>query len=243
MSMDKVIHYIWLGKKNKPRVVKKCIKSWIKKMPGWKIKEWNESNLDLNICPFCKEAYDSKCYAFAADVLRFVVLNKYGGLYLDTDVKLLKSLESLTEKFEAFTGYEYIRVNPGLVLYSSKPHNFFISEMVKLYEKKHFIENGKKNLRVVGEYLNELLEKEGFVNEDRFQTIRGFSIFPSMYFCPTDGYGNKINFSKETYSQHLFAGSWMPLKQRVIVKIKRFFYKFFGKKNIQFVMHLIKKII
>lgn len=234
--MNKTIHYIWLGGKKKPRVVKRCIKSWRKYMPDWTIKEWNEKNLNLDICDFAREAYDSRRYAFAADVFRFEILDKEGGLYFDTDVELFRSLNDLVEKYEAFTGYEYIRVNPGLVLFSSKPKNFFIHKMTEMYKRIHFLENGKMNTRVVGDYLNEFLEKEGFCNEDVFQQVLDFVIFPSTYFCPTDGFGNAINFSEKTYSQHLFAGSWMPWQKRLLVNLKKKLYKIMGKGFIQKIM-------
>ena len=90
MEATKTIHYIWLGGKKKPKVIKRCIKSWKKNMPGWKVKEWNESNIDVNLCDYCMEAYQLKKYAFVADVLRFYILYREGGLYFDTDVKLLR---------------------------------------------------------------------------------------------------------------------------------------------------------
>lgn len=162
MIENKTIHYIWLGGKKKPRVIRKCISSWKKNMPDWEIKEWNESNLDVNVCDYCKEAYKSHRYAFAADVLRFYILYNEGGLYFDTDVKLLKSIEPLVEEYEAFTGYEYARVAPGLVLYARHRNNKIFAEMLDQYYHNHYLIDGKENKKVVGEYLSEILEKYGF---------------------------------------------------------------------------------
>lgn len=235
--MNKTIHYIWLGGKKKPRVIRKCIASWKKHMPGWQIKEWNESNVNLEKYMFCKEAYDAKKYAFAADVIRFDVLYNEGGLYFDTDVRVLKSFDALVKKHHYFSGYEYINVNPGLVLYAEEPGNKIINEMLEIYRNTHFCIDGEENTKVVGAYFSEILEEYGLQYEDKYQLCGDFTIFPSTYFCPTDGYGNPINFSENTYSEHLFAGSWMPFKDRVKRSVKKFLYRVLGKKRIQRILH------
>ena len=235
--MNKTIHYIWLGGKKKPRLIRKCIAGWKKLMPDWQIKEWNESNVDLDKYTFCREAYDAKRYAFAADVIRFDVLYREGGLYFDTDVKLLKNLTPLTEKYVAFSGYEYKMVAPGLVLFAAEPCNAVLKEVLNVYKETHFIVDGKENKKVVGEYFSEVLEKYGFVYEDKEQDCDNFTILPSTYFCPTDGYGNPINFSDNTFSVHLFAGSWMPWRTQIKTQVKKFCYKLFGKDRIQNILH------
>ncbi len=239
--MNKTIHYIWLGGKKKPRKIKKCISGWKKKMPDWEIKEWNESNVDLDKYSFCREAYDAGKFAFAADVLRFEILFNEGGLYFDTDVKILKSLNDLTEKYEGFSGYEFNSVAPGLVLFCAKSGNQILAEMLEIYSKTHFIVNGEENKKVVGIYFSEVLEKHGFVYEDKEQCCDGFTVLPSTYFCPTDGFGNPMNFSENTYSVHLFAGSWLPLNKRCEKAIKSFFYRHLGREKIQKWMQLLKK--
>lgn len=202
-------------------------------MPDWEIKEWNESNVDLDKYAFCREAYNAGKYAFVADVLRFEILFNEGGLYFDTDVKILRNFDELTENSDGFTGYEYSMVAPGLVLYSAQKGNPIIAEMLEVYSKTHYITNGIENQKVVGEYFSEVLEKHGFIREDRKQNCDGFIVFPSTYFCPTDGFGNPLNFSDNTYSVHLFAASWMPLKERIIRSVKRCIYSKFGKEKIQ----------
>ena len=240
MIENKTIHYIWLGGKKKPRVILKCISSWQKHMPEWEIKEWNESNLNIRICEDCKEAYEMHRYAFAADFLRFYILYNEGGLYFDTDVKLLKSLEPLTKKYEAFTGYEYTRLNPGLVLYAKHKKNNIFAEMLEQYYHNHYIIDGNENQKVVGAYLSEILEKYGFKYSDIFQQCGDFTVFPSTYFCPTDAFGNKINFSENTYSVHLFAASWMSLSERISRVIKKKIYRYIGAKNLQRIMRMVK---
>lgn len=240
--MNRTIHYIWVGGKRKPLIVKRCIDGWKKRMPEWEIIEWNENNIDLNFCDFCKEAYKRKKYAFVADVLRFYILSEYGGLYLDTDVKVLKNLEPLLQKCDALVGYEFEMVNPGLVLYANDPHNQIVDKILERYKSSHFInEDGSENLKVVGEYMSEVLEDYGFVYKDIYQKCGSFDVFPSTFFCPTDAFGNIVNFSDNTYTQHMFAGSWMDWKTRMKNGVKRMMYKLIGKNKIQALMRLYKK--
>ena len=90
--MKKIIHYCWFGGKKIPNSVKKCIKTWKKYLPDYEIKEWNEENFDVNVCPFVKEAYENKKWAMVSDYARIYALYQDGGIYLDTDVKILKNI-------------------------------------------------------------------------------------------------------------------------------------------------------
>ena len=95
--MEKIIHYCWFGGKPLPKLAKKCIKSWKKFLPDFEIREWNETNFDINITKFSKQAYDAKKWAFVSDVARIYALKNYGGIYFDTDMIVTKNIdESVT---------------------------------------------------------------------------------------------------------------------------------------------------
>ena len=96
--MEKKIHYCWFGGKKLPRTVKECIRTWKKILPDYEIIEWNEQNFDINICPFVKQAYENKKWAFVSDYARLYALYENGGIYLDTDVELIKPLDKLIEE-------------------------------------------------------------------------------------------------------------------------------------------------
>ena len=113
--MQKTIHYCWFGRGDKPEKIKKCMASWSRICPDYKIVEWNEDNFDINICPYVKQAYEAKKYAFVSDYARFYALNKFGGVYLDTDVELLKDITPLLNS--NFLGFESdTSVNSGLIM-------------------------------------------------------------------------------------------------------------------------------
>ena len=124
--IPKVIHYCWFGGNPLPASAKKCIASWRKYLPDYEIKEWNESNFDVNIIPYTAEAYKAKKYAFVSDYARFWIFYKYGGLYFDTDVEVIKNMDDIIAK-GPFMGCEneakagatpvQLGVAPGLGLY------------------------------------------------------------------------------------------------------------------------------
>ena len=93
--IPKIIHYCWFGSKQLPPLAKRCIRSWKKYLPGYEIKLWNESNFDVNIIPYVKEAYKAKRYAFVSDYVRYWALFNYGGVYFDTDVELIKPVNQV----------------------------------------------------------------------------------------------------------------------------------------------------
>ena len=114
MSIPKIIHYCWFGGKPLPNTAIKCIRSWKKHCPDYEIHCWNEKNFDINVCPYVKEAYEEKAWAFVSDYARLWIIYNYGGIYLDTDVELLKNIDNLL-KYDVFMGFENKQyVNTGV---------------------------------------------------------------------------------------------------------------------------------
>lgn len=239
MKSVKKIHYIWVGGRKKPALVKKCIRSWEKFFPDWEIIEWNESNLDININEYCKQAYEAKKYAFVSDVLRFDVLYRYGGLYFDTDVEVIKSFETIINEYEAFSGFENEYINPGLVLYSAYPGNSLFKEMLDIYSQEKFALEDGYNTKTVCEYFTELMCNYGLKQNNQLQTINGFTVFPRTFFCPVDSIWRRQEFTKDTYTIHRFAASWVGRKQKLEYLYKRKGYKLLGRNTIDFFKRIL----
>lgn len=221
MNIPKIIHYIWVGNNPKPEIIQKCIASWAKYMPDYEIKEWNESNYDVNKCRYIREAYAEKKWAFVSDFMRFDILNQYGGIYFDTDVELLKPIPgSVLENSLGFTAMESTgKVSPGLI-FASVPGHPFLKEILDVYRVESFIVNGKNNLTTVNQRTTAILSRYGFVQKNEFQKADGLEIYPSNIFCGYDLDINEYAIVPETISVHHYAGSWTSPRQAFFRKAK-----------------------
>lgn len=245
--IPKVIHYCWFGRNPLPELAQKCIASWQKFLPDYEIKEWNEDNFDVNIIPYTAEAYKAKKYAFVSDYARFWILYKYGGLYFDTDVEVIKNMDDIIAKGpfmgcenEAETGaspYE-IGVNPGLGL-GVNPGLGLYAEILQEYLLLHFIdENGSFNLKTVVDYTTELLCSYGLENTTEIQKVAGIWIYPKEYFCPMDYRTKKMVITDNTYSIHHYAASWLSKWS----KIKYGIAKMLGKNITRFIKRILRNL-
>ena len=218
--IPKIINYCWFGGNPLGEKEKKCIESWKKFLPDWKIIEWNESNFDVKMNDYVREAYQEKRWAFVSDVARLVVLSRYGGLYLDTDVEIIASLDEIIGS-GAFMGIEsvsnkHVNVNPGLII-AAEPNNPVIQEVLNTYENDHFMREGKNTSQytIVARTTNVLKKKYKLRDLDILQKLDGISIYPREYFCPMDYATGKLNVTNNTKTIHWFTASWLTETQKI----------------------------
>lgn len=210
--IPKLIHYCWFGQKPLPELALKCIASWKKFLPDYEIKEWNEVNFDVNQTPYSKQAYKCKKYAFVSDYARFKIMHKYGGVYFDTDVEVIRPLDDIVAK-GSFFGTEAINnkiyCNPGLGFGCEAGQNI-CSEMIKQYERStFFLPNGKLNLKTVVIRFSETLKEQGFVFSPETTEFKGLHFYSPEYFSPIDFLTRKNNISPKTRTVHHYAASWV----------------------------------
>lgn len=214
--IPKIIHYCWFGDKEKPKKVIKNIEEWKKINPDYKIIEWNEKNFDISSsCSFVRDAYKNKKWSFVTDFVRLYVVYNYGGIYLDTDVKLIKPLNYAISKFRnGYMGFEdKDKVNSGLGFASSKG-NSIIAKMINYYMKLSF---DPQNLSAQAcPVINSLiLKNEGFKINNEFQQLNYFYLLPTDYLCPFDIYNGKYNIDANTISIHMYDASWMRIDTKM----------------------------
>ncbi len=217
--IPKVIHYCWFGKKKLPKEVRKCIKSWKKFCPEYKIVRWDETNFDVTQNEFIKAAYDSKCWAFVSDYARLKIIYDNGGIYLDTDVELIKSLDDIIND-EKVNGYMATQaephvINTGLGFGATKGHQI-ISAMLKEYEDVVFDIN-KRNEFICPKLNTNPFEKLGYRYSENIVMIDDIAIYPAEYFDPINS--NGYNVTEKTISIHHYSASWENGTHRLKRKI------------------------
>ena len=222
--IPKIIHYCWFGRGNMPELAIKCIKSWQKYLPDYKLKLWNEDNFDIYTNQYVKEAYQARKFAFVTDYVRLYALYMEGGIYMDTDVEVLKSLDDLL-KLPAFSGYEsnkYDNFPTGLM--ASAKGGIWVKEQLEYYTDKHFLkEDGAYDMTTNTQTISSIMVENGFKLNGTYQVYKNdMHCFPKDYFCPKTSTG-VLKLTKNSYCIHHFAGSWQELT--AMNRIKNFVTK------------------
>lgn len=228
--IPKTIHYCWFGGKDMPENVLKCIASWKKFAPDFELKLWNESNYDLNKYEYVKEAFKAEKWAFVTDVVRLDVVNEFGGIYLDTDVELIKPIDHLLE-LNGFMAFEQPgRVATGLGFGAVAGHPVIKANLLK-YADRHFIVNGKIDLTTcVTTTMTTLNDLTG--NSVTFEGISktlylkdyDFTILAQHIMCPYNLETGKTILFDDTISIHHYDATWKSHKDHLLrfkMKLRR----------------------
>lgn len=235
--IPKVIHYCWFGGNPLPSLAEKCIASWRKYLPDYEIKRWDESNFDVNIIPYTKQAYEAKKYAFVSDYARFWILYNYGGIYFDTDVEVIRPMDDIIAA-GPFMGCESqstkgqtpskLNVNPGLGL-ATGPNNTILGNLLDLYKKLKFkLEDNTLNTTTIVTYTSNYLSKYGLKNIPEKQTIDDITIYPKDFFCPMDYVTSLLNITDNTRTIHHYSASWHGKREKLYLFAKRLLGKSFA---------------
>lgn len=218
--IPKIIHFCWFGHNPYPANVKKSIESWEKYCPDYEIKCWNEDNFDLSECLYAQQALSEKKWAFVSDYVRASVLYKYGGIYMDSDMLVLKNFDFALEN-TAFCSL----ANPGIIsmgLLGFEKNHPIMKEHLESYKGRKFIKDDgtydlTTNVTVFSNHLKEL----GLSLEDKAQMIGDICIYPTEYFYPTDFEGYRSNYTENTCAEHLHSASWLPKGKRLQIALRR----------------------
>lgn len=208
MNIPKIIHYCWFGKGQKPDLFYKCINSWKKMCPDYQIMEWSESNFNVNENSFTKEAYQNKDWASVSDYVRLFALHEFGGVYLDIDVEIIKSIDPLL-KDDSFIGTEgFASINNGLI-YAAKPNDYNVNKLLDLYNKMDNSSLFDNEVKLVTNYFH----SNGYkYYSKKVQLVNGCRIYPHEFFCPKLYGSINAKMTKKTYAMHHYNASWVGYK-------------------------------
>lgn len=216
MAIPRKIHYCWFGNGEKSELVTKCIASWKKFCPDCEIIEWNESNYDVTKNIYMYQAYQAKRWGFVPDYARLDIIYTHGGIYLDTDVELIRNIDELFDG-GGFMGFENITdahqttysVNGGQGFGAPARHHL-IMQMRDIYHNLQFVnEDGSLNLQPSPYYNTAVLVDNGMRTDNTLQIIDGITVYPAEYFCPVNWKNKRCEITDNTYSIHHFNASWL----------------------------------
>lgn len=213
-QIPKVIHYCWFGKGKYKKEIRECIATWKKHLKDYKFILWNEENFSSEI-PFYKHAYQNEKWAYVSDYVRLKVLYEQGGIYLDTDMFFIKTLDSRFLQHSSFFGVE----NPNLIscgIIGAIPKNNFIGKCLNYYESMVDVEKTVFKLPITKIITNLFRKEYGFYNQfDKPLSFDGIVIYPPDYFYPYPfNINKKLDKNFENYATqnsvaiHLWNGSW-----------------------------------
>lgn len=206
-KIPRKIHYCWFGDNDIPAHLQKYIDSWKRCCPDYEIILWNEKNYDIAKNRYMQQAWEAKKWAYVSDYARLDIIFSHGGIYLDTDVELLCSLDDLL-CYDFFCGFEtgnYVNFGLG---YGAVKNHYLVKKCLEIYEDIEFIKNGELNLVPCPKYQSAALKSAGFLMNGQYQEINGAAVFPQSVFCP-GAYTPHKDLSPHTHSIHHFEASWM----------------------------------
>ena len=212
--IPKIIHYCWFGGKPMPELALKCIESWKKFLPEYELRLWNEETFDINSVPYVREAYEARKFAFVTDYVRLWALEREGGVYMDTDVEVLRPFELLLNDV-AFIGLEEsLALLPGTCVMGCEAHCQWVRDMLCTYENASFIhEDATLDMTTNVQRLGKRMQEGGLLPERKIQYLPqwGLRVYTHDYFSPITS-TRVMRKTKNTFCIHHFAGSWTNQK-------------------------------
>ena len=249
--IPKIIHYCWFGGGEIPERDKKCIESWKRVCPDYEIIRWDESNYDVSKNKYMRQAYEAKKWGFVPDYARLDIVFTYGGIYLDTDVEIIKSFDELLEN-KAYMGFEKgsNAVAPGLGFGAEKNMPLLLEMMEKIYGDRVFKkESGELDLTPSPTLAADFLCAKGIKLNGEYQKVEDMVFYPADYFCPIDYSTNLSTITDKTFSIHHFHASWQEPEDQKIHQLSQLLAAKYGAGKaarmgkILFVPYKIKKYL
>ncbi|SCW31781.1 Glycosyltransferase sugar-binding region containing DXD motif-containing protein [Lachnospiraceae bacterium C10] len=213
--IPKIIHYCWFGGADIPDRLKEYIEGWKKRCPDYEFMLWNEENYDVSKNEYISAAYESGKWSFVTDYVRLDVVYQYGGIYLDTDVELIKRPDELLYN-DAYMGFERLSTINSGAGFGAVMGFPILKEMMDGYKRRRFVNEIDPNKMILcPEYETAVLQKHGLRLDGSFQVVDDMSIYPVMYFNAKSLYSDEMKITDETISIHHCTWTWAGEKNKL----------------------------
>lgn len=211
-NIPRIIHYVWLGAGKKSELMQKCIDSWKKFCQGYEIIEWNETNFDINSNPIVAEAIKQKNWALASDGIRMYAMYNCGGIYMDTDVEVIKSLDPLLTN-QIFLGFESKYWLESAMFGAVKGHPL-LSKCIEHYNMALDI-NFSTNALTVHTYAAVAKKMLGAKLNGKTQFLEnGATVYSTEYFAPKNYMSGKLKLTENSFVIHHYTSTWHSKSQK-----------------------------
>lgn len=237
--IPKIIHYCWLSENPFPKNISQYLQSWTNMLPDYELMLWDLNKDHIGEKQWVKEAFEAKKYAYAADYIRVYALYHYGGIYLDTDVEVIKKFDDLLH-LPYFVGTEGGNWIEAAILGSEKGADW-LQDILPYFDKPFIKSDGTFDMVTMPQVMNTIIGNKRTITVANQQEIlqnidtnynKHFYLFPEDYFSPKNMGTGAIKVTVNTYAIHHFAMSWIPTIKKILPDIKRILMKVFGVDNI-----------
>ncbi|MEG1744381.1 MAG: glycosyltransferase, partial [Ruthenibacterium sp.] len=231
MSIPKKIHYCWVGGGEMPENNLRYIESWKKFCPDYEIIRWDESNYDFTQNKYMADAYAAKKWGFVPDYARIDIVYQNGGIYLDTDVEIVKNLDPLLSDtcFFAFDKVGQVNLGGG---FGGEAGSETLRRLRDAYDTLSFYNaDGTLNLVPSPLYTTRFLkDMDAFAFDGTMQRKNGVAVYPWQCFDPYNGLEGTMKTNETTFTIHWYDASWLDAKQKKYVVLMGKYQRRFGKK-------------
>lgn len=235
--IPKIIHFCWLSGDEYPELIQQCMATWKVKLPDYEFMLWDAKRFDLESTLWTKQAFESKKYAFASDYIRLYAIHKYGGIYLDTDVEVIKNFDDLLNR-HYFIGLEQNDIIEAAVFGAEKGTDWLV-DCMQYYDNRSFIkEDGSPDLLILPKIMESQIEQKRKLiplENDELKKVEEFIqdktkliIYPFEFFSAKNHETQEITKTKNTYTIHHFNNAWIPKRMKIRMNLKRKLLKAFG---------------
>lgn len=219
--IPKIIHYCWFGLGPQSDESLRYIEGWRRLMPEYEIIEWNEDNFDIRTCPYVEEAYEARKFAFVSDYVRGHALYQMGGIYLDTDVEVLRSFDDLL-KHRSFWGFEAGNYIATSTIGAIPKHEMLKAYLDQYRTRKFLGVDGTFDQTTNVQIITQLWEEIGVVRNDKRQIVSDDNlILPQCLLSPYDYTIGTTACVSETYAIHHYQKSWVSNWARLKGGVKK----------------------
>ncbi len=222
--IPKIIHYCWFGCGEKPKLAQKCIASWRVFCPDYEIIEWNEDNYDVNSTPYTRYCYENHKWAFLSDFVRLHVVHQHGGIYFDTDVEVIASIDGLLDNgaFFAFENAQNVATGLG---FGAEKNSKYVRAMMDQYS---FLNETEVVLRGCPPLNTKALLPFGLRLDGSLQKHDDLLLLPVEYMNPYDDPTGRLSITDNTVSIHWYSKSNLSKRAILRSKLTRPIHRVFG---------------